>query len=59
VIVNLAPSSLRKEGAAFDLPIAPAILAVSGVVSAESLEVAVGELFLDGVCVECGAEKLC
>ena len=57
--MNLAPSSLRKEGAAFDLPIAPAILAVSGVVSAESLEVAVGELFLDGVCVECGAEKLC
>lgn len=30
VIVNLAPANLRKEGAAFDLPIALAILAVSG-----------------------------
>src|SRR5687767_1580367 len=30
VIVNLAPANLRKEGAAFDLPIALAILAASG-----------------------------
>ena len=50
VIVNLAPANLRKEGAAFDLPIALAILAVAGVVSAERLEDAgvVGELSLDG-----------
>ncbi|MGB3680924.1 MAG: YifB family Mg chelatase-like AAA ATPase [Rubrobacteraceae bacterium] len=50
VIVNLAPASLRKEGPAFDLPIALAVLAVSGVVPAESLEGAgiVGELSLDG-----------
>jgi magnesium chelatase family protein len=50
VIVNLAPANLRKEGAAFDLPIALAILAVSGVVPAEGLEGAgvVGELSLDG-----------
>ncbi len=50
VIVNLAPANLRKEGAAFDLPIALAILAVAGVVSAEGLEDAgvVGELSLDG-----------
>jgi magnesium chelatase family protein len=50
VIVNLAPANLRKEGAAFDLPIALAILAVSGVVSAEALDGvgAVGELSLDG-----------
>jgi magnesium chelatase family protein len=50
VIVNLAPANLRKEGAAFDLPIALAILAVSGAMSAEDLEEAgvVGELSLDG-----------
>ena len=33
VIVNLAPANLRKEGAAFDLPIALAILAAAGEVS--------------------------
>src|SRR5215211_502755 len=38
VIVNLAPANLRKEGAAFDLPIALAILAVSGAMPAEALE---------------------
>jgi magnesium chelatase family protein len=50
VIVNLAPANLRKEGAAFDLPIALAILAVSGAVPRKSLEGAgvVGELSLDG-----------
>ena len=50
VIVNLAPANLRKEGAAFDLPIALAILAVSGVLPAAGLEGAgvVGELSLDG-----------
>src|SRR5918998_376054 len=50
VIVNLAPANLRKEGAAFDLPIALAILAVSGVVPVEGLAGAgvVGELSLDG-----------
>jgi len=50
VIVNLAPASLRKEGPAFDLPIALAILSASGVVPAETLEkvAIVGELSLDG-----------
>ncbi|MDN5697611.1 MAG: ATP-binding protein, partial [Rubrobacter sp.] len=50
VIVNLAPASLRKEGPAFDLPIALAILAAAGVVPVERLERAaiVGELSLDG-----------
>jgi magnesium chelatase family protein len=50
VIVNLAPANLRKEGAAFDLPIALAILAVSGEVAGERLEGSgvVGELSLDG-----------
>jgi magnesium chelatase family protein len=50
VIVNLAPANLRKEGAAIDLPIALAILAVSGEVSEQSLEGlgVIGELSLDG-----------
>ncbi|MDQ4128213.1 MAG: YifB family Mg chelatase-like AAA ATPase [Actinomycetota bacterium] len=50
VIVNLAPANLRKEGPAFDLPIALGILEASGAVSAEGLEDVgvVGELSLDG-----------
>lgn len=50
VIVNLAPAHLRKEGPAFDLPIALAVLAASGAVPVESLGEAalVGELSLDG-----------
>ena len=50
VIVNLAPASLRKEGPAFDLSIALAILAAAGVVPVERLEsvAVVGELSLDG-----------
>ncbi|MDQ5830034.1 MAG: ATP-dependent protease, partial [Actinomycetota bacterium] len=50
VIVNLAPANLRKEGVAFDLPIALAILAASGSLPAEKLVGAgvVGELSLDG-----------
>ena len=50
VIVNLAPANLRKEGPAFDLPIALAVLAVSGELPPEQLEESgmVGELSLDG-----------
>ncbi len=50
VIVNLAPANLRKEGPAFDLPIALAVLAASGVIPEEGLEGVgvVGELSLDG-----------
>lgn len=50
VIVNLAPANLRKEGPAFDLPIALAVLAASGTVPLEVLEGVgvVGELSLDG-----------
>lgn len=46
VIVNLAPAPLRKEGLAFDLPIALAVLAASGIVAKEGLEETgvVGEL---------------
>jgi magnesium chelatase family protein len=50
VIVNLAPANLRKEGPAFDLPIALGILAASGTLAPAGLELAgvVGELSLDG-----------
>src|SRR5881628_3513571 len=49
VTVNLAPADLRKEGAAFDLPIALGILAATGILKARSASLAVvGELALDG-----------
>ncbi len=48
--VNLAPADLRKEGPAYDLPIAIGILAASGQLPPQSVEGAlmVGELSLDG-----------
>jgi magnesium chelatase family protein len=50
VVVNLAPASVRKEGAAYDLPIALGVLVLTGVIPAASLEgtLVVGELSLDG-----------
>lgn len=50
VIVNLAPAGLRKEGSAFDLSIALAILAASGQIAPTALanHAVVGELALDG-----------
>lgn len=48
--VNLAPADIRKEGPAFDLPIALGIIAATGQVAAENLDdfVVAGELGLDG-----------
>jgi len=47
--INLAPADLRKEGPAYDLPIAAALLAVSGQLPAEmDGALFVGELSLDG-----------
>jgi magnesium chelatase family protein len=50
VTVNLAPADIRKEGVAFDLPIAMAVLAATKQVSTQKLEdhILVGELSLDG-----------
>ena len=50
ITVNLAPAELRKEGAAFDLPMALGILSATGIVKPGLIEdaVAVGELSLDG-----------
>ncbi|MCD6307400.1 MAG: YifB family Mg chelatase-like AAA ATPase [Candidatus Latescibacteria bacterium] len=49
VTVNLAPADIRKEGSAFDLPIAVGILAADGHIPLSSLEniIMVGELSLD------------
>lgn len=50
ITVNLAPADLRKEGPAYDLPIAVGILAASQQVWPEKLKDAlfIGELSLDG-----------
>jgi magnesium chelatase family protein len=49
ITVNLAPADLRKEGPAYDLPIAVGVLMASGQVPAsDNVAVYLGELSLDG-----------
>jgi magnesium chelatase family protein len=50
VVINLAPSSLRKVGSGFDLPIALAYLLATGQIEKSLVEgfICVGELSLDG-----------
>lgn len=50
LVVNLAPASVRKEGPAYDLPIAVGVLIYTGMLPAEAAEgtMVVGELSLDG-----------
>ena len=50
VTINLAPADLRKEGSAYDLPIALGLLAASGTLPPERLtgRMILGELSLDG-----------
>ena len=50
IIVNMAPADIRKEGSAYDLPIAIGILAADGAISAQRLGsyMIMGELGLDG-----------
>ncbi len=50
IIVNLAPATVRKKGASFDLPIALAILASMGFFPEKQIRdtLVVGELGLDG-----------
>jgi len=50
-VVNLAPADIRKEGSAYDLPIALCVLKSSGQIKAENLEqyIIMGELSLDGI----------
>ncbi len=50
VVINLAPADLRKEGTAFDLPIAVGVLAAAGDLPSGALDgrVFAGELSLSG-----------
>jgi len=50
ITVNLAPADIKKEGSAFDLPIAIGILSATGIMSYDKLGdyVIIGELSLDG-----------
>ena len=49
-VVNLAPADVKKEGAAYDLPIAIGILASAGKIPSDTLSrfMIMGELSLDG-----------
>jgi magnesium chelatase family protein len=50
ITINLAPADVKKEGSAYDLPIAVGILAATEIVSMDLLKdfVILGELALDG-----------
>ncbi|HUW06075.1 MAG TPA: YifB family Mg chelatase-like AAA ATPase [Williamwhitmania sp.] len=50
IVINMAPADIRKEGSAYDLPLAVGILAATDQVKAQHLEefVIMGELSLDG-----------
>ena len=50
VIVNMAPADIRKEGSAYDLPLAIALMAASDQLISEELDkyIIMGELSLDG-----------
>jgi magnesium chelatase family protein len=50
IVINMAPADIRKEGSAYDLPIAMGILAASNQINDAELEhyVMIGELSLDG-----------
>src|SRR5512133_3702734 len=51
VVVNLSPASVRKEGPAYDLPIALGVIVLAGYLPQEVVEntIVVGELSLDGI----------
>ncbi len=50
VLINMSPADIKKEGAAYDLPIAVGLMAAAGVIPTEALSqyVIMGELGLDG-----------
>jgi len=51
IVVNLSPAAIRKEGPAYDLPIALGVIILAGHLPHEAVEntIVVGELSLDGV----------
>lgn len=50
ITINMAPADIRKEGSAFDLPIAMGLLATTGLADSDRVKeyVMLGELALDG-----------
>ena len=50
VVINMSPADLKKEGTAYDLPIAIGVMAASGFLEAEQIGeyLIMGELSLDG-----------
>ena len=50
ITINMAPADLRKEGSAYDLPLALGIMAASGQLEGDKLDqfIIMGELSLDG-----------
>lgn len=50
IVVNMSPADVKKEGSAYDLPIAVGIAAASGIITQEQLSgyMLMGELALDG-----------
>jgi magnesium chelatase family protein len=50
IVINMAPADIRKEGSAYDLPLAVGILAASGQISSDTIGkyLIMGELSLDG-----------
>lgn len=50
ITINLAPADIRKDGAAFDLPIAVGLLCATGLIEPQQLQrfILLGELSLDG-----------
>src|SRR5512138_2685125 len=51
IVVNLSPASIRKEGPAYDLPIALGVMILAGFLPQEAAEntIVIGELSLDGI----------
>ena len=50
ITINLAPAGIKKDGAAFDLPMAIGLLSATGLIKEEAVQrfVIMGELSLDG-----------
>ena len=50
ITINLSPADIKKEGTAYDLPLAIALMAADGIIGADSLPryMIMGELSLDG-----------
>ena len=50
IVINLAPANVRKEGPAYDLPMAVGILIASGIIPQVAVDdlLVIGELSLDG-----------